>query len=57
MSWVAQIDLKKKKVYKKTIAVVNNYFLTKKASKGVYIDKMIVVGNRATQETFRNLNL
>ena len=34
------------------ILVINNYFLTKKGLKRVYIKKMTVVENRATQETF-----
>ena len=37
--------------------VLNNYFLTKKGLKRVYIHKMIVVGNGATQENFQSLNL
>ena len=38
--------------------MINNYFfLTKKDSKRIYIHKMIVVGNGATQETFQSLNL
>ena len=61
MSRVTQIDLKKKKkkkVYKKMItAVVNNYFQLKKGSKRLYIEKMIVVGNRTIQEIFQSLNL
>ena len=38
------------------IAVVNNYFYLKKVKKE-YIHKMIVVRNRAIQETFQSLNL